>query len=361
MPENPYIEPEFVARLESAERQERLVRGLPEPPEYIERDARLFRAGDYPDKGFSRTPDDLDAIIAATQAGDRVPLIVEHLPDHVELGEVLPETLRRAGDWILGRVRLPLVVFNGLKTKGLSVRINRLSNRISDLSLTPTPRVVGAALMSRESDDHIVFTGGSLMPEDVETTVTPTEPDNTQAPVEPVVDEQAERGLGILRRIGAALNFSSRPDPAESTATPAEPPSPDPALVARLEALEARDREREAAFSRQRIAAAVDRRVTPRMARLVETLRGISDTVTFSDGDAEVTLSRDAAADELLEALSGAVPGGNQLSARDVNADLDFSERSADLAEKLRREHPELTLTQAQEQADQLALSGKGG
>ena len=335
--------------------------------EYVEREARLFQAGYYPDKGFSRTPDDLDAIIAATQAGGRVPLIVEHLPDHVELGEVLPETLRRAGNWLLGRVRLPLAVFNGLKTKGLSVRINRLTNCIADLSLTPTPRVTGAVLMSnRESGDHIVFTGGILMPEDVTEVIDAPEPVEQEAPVEAVADE-AEAGLSILRRIGAALSFS-RPDIAESADPAAKPEQTETEadvndavtpLLARIEALEARTAEQDAAFSEQRIAAAVDRRVAPRLARCVEVLRTASDGVTFSDGDNEVTLSRDEAADELLEALAGGVPSGSQFSARDVSAELDFSDRAAEIASKLRREHPEMSLTQAQAQADQLVLSGQ--
>lgn len=204
------------------------------------------------------------------------------------------------------------------------------------------------------------------MPEDVTEVIDAPEPVEQEAPVEAVADE-AEAGLSILRRIGAALSFS-RPDIAESADPAAKPEQTETEadvndavtpLLARIEALEARTAEQDAAFSEQRIAAAVDRRVAPRLARCVEVLRTASDGVTFSDGDTKVTLSRDEAADELLEALAGGVPSGSQFSARDVSAELDFSDRAAEIASKLRREHPEMSLTQAQAQADQLVLSGQ--
>lgn len=333
--------------------------------EWVERDARLFQAGEYPDRDFSADEGDLDAMVAATQAGERVPVYVEHHERFMDLGDVVTDSLRRVGDWIVGRVKMPRAINDAILTGGVSVRIDRATKRIRELSLTPTPRVAGAALMSWESGDHIVFTGGSLMPEDVE--VTTAEQPAPEAPVETVVDEDAERGLNVLQRIGAmfsrggAPENAGQPDPADDVEARIEAAieAATAPLQSRIDTLESTAAGVQERFSQQWVDDAVRQRVTPRHARLLACLRTGADELTFSDGDESVTLSREAAADELLLALAGTVPGADQIDASDGNEDVEFSVKSARLAEKLRREQPELSLSEAQERADQMVVSGQ--
>lgn len=114
----------------------------------VTREARLFEAGDFPDKGISITEGDLDNIIAAT--GD-VPIRIEHTdtPFDGVLGTC--GKLLRRGKELFGSLSLTDAAWGLLqqtKHRGLSVGILPDKSALAEVSLTLTPRIASAQMFS---------------------------------------------------------------------------------------------------------------------------------------------------------------------------------------------------------------------
>lgn len=116
--------------------------------------AKLFEAGDYPDKGLSVSEEDLD--VMARTSGE-VPLTVGHLdPDSenpLRLGTV--SHLQRRGRELFGVIRFApeawaLLLRSGAKY--LSVCLDRLRKRLLEVSLVVRPRVRDARVRFSEGD-----------------------------------------------------------------------------------------------------------------------------------------------------------------------------------------------------------------
>lgn len=117
--------------------------------EYVEREAMLFEAGDYPDKGLSVTEQDIERL-ASTQ--DEVPIYVEHAESPIKLGKVAQ--LYRKGKQLWGKLRLlpeANALIEKLGVKGLSVRVPRTLDRLIEVSVTGSPRVKGAQVFAEET------------------------------------------------------------------------------------------------------------------------------------------------------------------------------------------------------------------
>lgn len=115
--------------------------------DWIERRAKLFEAGAYPDKGVTVTSEHL-ALMQAN-FGEPVPLLVEHEESPLELGFLY--TVEAIGDELYGTVRLSpeanaLVERSGASS--LSLGISPDLDRIREVSLVRKPRVAGARLFS---------------------------------------------------------------------------------------------------------------------------------------------------------------------------------------------------------------------
>lgn len=67
----------------------------------IERDADLFVAGEYPERGLTVTEEDIARL---AQSPLPIPVYVEHQPSRFQLGEVI--SLQAVGRWLRGRIRL---------------------------------------------------------------------------------------------------------------------------------------------------------------------------------------------------------------------------------------------------------------
>lgn len=125
--------------------------GLGAPPylnatyEWIERSAKLFEAGDYPDKGMSVCEEQL---LALQQAFDLpVPLLIEHASSPLELGYLTD--VRVQGRELYGTVTLTseanaLVERSGARS--LSLGLSQELDRIAEVSLVQNPRVPSARL-----------------------------------------------------------------------------------------------------------------------------------------------------------------------------------------------------------------------
>jgi hypothetical protein len=119
--------------------------------------AKLFEAGDYPDKGLSVSEEDLD--VMARTSGE-VPLTVGHLdPDSenpLRLGAV--SNLHRKGRELFGVIRFAPEAWSLLLRSGakyLSVCLDRLRKRLLEVSLVVKPRVPDARVRFSEDETPV--------------------------------------------------------------------------------------------------------------------------------------------------------------------------------------------------------------
>ena len=122
---------------------------------WVERRAKLFEAGDYPDKGISVSDEDLAALVAGFSGP--VPLLIEHAESPLELGFLL--AVSREGKELHGTVSLSreadaLVRRSG--ARGLSLGLAPDLRSIREVSLVRRPRVTGAGFFS---EDLLAFSG----------------------------------------------------------------------------------------------------------------------------------------------------------------------------------------------------------
>ena len=119
--------------------------------------AKLFEAGDYPDKGLSVSEEDLD--VMARTSGE-VPLTVGHLDPDTEnplrLGAV--GNLHRKGRELFGVIRFAPEAWSLLLRSGakyLSVCLDRLRKRLLEVSLVVKPRVPDARVRLSEGETPV--------------------------------------------------------------------------------------------------------------------------------------------------------------------------------------------------------------
>jgi len=127
--------------------------------DWKQRDAWLFKGGDYPDKGVTADRSFLTGIAQRTNLLPSVPMDLEHGPTEsvLDFGRVVPGSLQvregrppgtapeLQGTWLVGRVAVDPYIDQQLKHRGLSVLLNTAQGVISKLAVTQTPRVPGAA------------------------------------------------------------------------------------------------------------------------------------------------------------------------------------------------------------------------
>jgi len=119
----------------------------PTPQDWIERRAKLFEAGEYPDKGVTVTEGHLALMHANFDAP--VPLLIEHEESPLELGFL--SAVEVVDGELFGTVRLTpeanaLVERSGASS--LSLGLSPELDRIREVSLVRRPRVADARLFS---------------------------------------------------------------------------------------------------------------------------------------------------------------------------------------------------------------------
>ena len=131
---------------------------MPEENEFVERPARLFRAGHYPKKNLTVTVKDLQRIAAGTT---EAPIQVGHVEEKFRLGTAHGFEVR--GDELWGTLRLhrpanALLALNG-NLDTLSIGVPRTLDRLKEVSVTGNPHVAGAQMFSDDNDsDTAVLT-----------------------------------------------------------------------------------------------------------------------------------------------------------------------------------------------------------
>lgn len=118
---------------------------LTQETQWIDRQAKLFEAGDYPDKGVSISEDHLEALVANFDLP--VPVLIEHGDSPLHLGFVT--SVQKRGTELFGTIALTeeadtLLMKNGAES--LSVGLERDLNAIREVSIVRNPRVATARL-----------------------------------------------------------------------------------------------------------------------------------------------------------------------------------------------------------------------
>ena len=126
----------------------------PAPGSWIQRRAKLFEAGEYPDKGVTVTVDHLSGLAASFD--NPVPLLIEHAETPLQMGfltEVLHEGAELFGTVSLTPEADALVESSGAKSLSLGLAPDLSS--IREVSLVRNPRIQSARLFGGE----VVFEG----------------------------------------------------------------------------------------------------------------------------------------------------------------------------------------------------------
>ena len=123
--------------------------------ETIQREAKLFEAGSYPERGLEITEADLDRIIECTS---EAPVRIEHsaTPFDGALGVV--KSLYRNGRELFGKLCFTKAAWELIRAadaRRLSVAISKDKNAISEVSLVREPRIADAAVFSEA--DSLIF------------------------------------------------------------------------------------------------------------------------------------------------------------------------------------------------------------
>ncbi len=117
--------------------------------EYILRTGKIFEAGQYPDKKFEITPEELCEAIADFAPVD---LDLEHMPTILDgkLGKLEAVALGADGWSLIGTVRLPKWLDKqlGEAERKVSATWDRATKKLTKLALVRNPRVKDAALMA---------------------------------------------------------------------------------------------------------------------------------------------------------------------------------------------------------------------
>jgi len=112
----------------------------------IEREAKLFEAGSYPDRGIEVTEEDLDRIIANTS---EAPVRIEHSATPFDGALGVLKSVYRKGKELFGRLCFTQAAWELIKAanaKRLSVAILKDKSGIAEVSLVREPRVADAAV-----------------------------------------------------------------------------------------------------------------------------------------------------------------------------------------------------------------------
>lgn len=169
----------------------------------MERDAKLFEAGEYPDRGLTVTEAHLDQMVQAFT--EPAPVLLEHLAGGWVVGS-LTRVWRRGAE-LFGRVQLlpeAAALIQRLGIRGLSVGLASDLQRILEVSVTAAPRVADARLWSDAcrfpaswADADLPESAVSLEAEGMQP-ADPEPPAAEDAPAEST--EHAEEADTLLRR-----------------------------------------------------------------------------------------------------------------------------------------------------------------
>lgn len=122
--------------------------------QWIERSAKLFEAGAYPDKGVEFGADDLNRL--AEKFCEPVPILIEHATSPLELGRLTQVWVE--GHELFGTVQLSPeanALIERSNAKSLSIGLSAEMDLIEEVSLVQAPRVSTARLFSGRLGEEV--------------------------------------------------------------------------------------------------------------------------------------------------------------------------------------------------------------
>lgn len=114
---------------------------------WIDRRAKLFEAGDYPDKGLKISQADLARLVHTFDLP--VPVLIEHAKNPLELGYLTD--VRHEGDELFGTISLTKEASDLVDASGahsLSLGLDAGLSHIQEVSLVKNPRVASARMFT---------------------------------------------------------------------------------------------------------------------------------------------------------------------------------------------------------------------
>ena len=119
----------------------------------VEKDAKIFEAGEYPDKGIKVSEEDLDTIVRNFA---EAPVKVEHTDSPLDpLGTV--KRVWRQGRELFARLAFPSDMAAFLERRGvkkLSIALHKDPLRLAEVSLVLSPRVPTAAMFAEDQIEN---------------------------------------------------------------------------------------------------------------------------------------------------------------------------------------------------------------
>jgi len=125
--------------------------------EHVVRRGKVFAAGDYPDKAFSASPEDL---VVAQYDFDPVPNKVQHIdpattPTYFDghLGKLTKLEFQEDGETLVGELAIPrwfdnfMREFHPDKPLSVSLEFDRQTKRVVGNTLVPNPRIADSAML----------------------------------------------------------------------------------------------------------------------------------------------------------------------------------------------------------------------
>jgi hypothetical protein len=139
-----------------------------EDGDYVIRTGKVFEAGDYPDKAFAITPEEM---LLAVEGFSPVPVDLEHVPTPLDgkLGELRSVEVGPDGWSLTGTVALPRWLDAALEgsERKVSATWDRATKTLQGLALVRNPRVTDAALMAAFAVDEVA--NGTVKVDDLAT------------------------------------------------------------------------------------------------------------------------------------------------------------------------------------------------
>jgi hypothetical protein len=170
----------------------------------IEREAKLFEAGDYPDRGIEITEEDLDRIVAnASEA----PVRIEHTATPFDGALGVLKSVYRKGRELFGRLcftKAAWELINSANARRLSVAIRKDKSGIAEVSLVREPRIADAAVFSATDGETVSIEGSDLA---LDASFSATDDETTRLRRE-LVDKEVDRRLDELKRQGKLVPAS---------------------------------------------------------------------------------------------------------------------------------------------------------
>ncbi len=162
----------------------------------IEREAKVFEAGNYPDRGIEITEDDLDRFAADTHDA---PLRIEHTNTPFDGAIGLLKSVYRKGRELFGRLCFTRAAWDFITSANatrLSVAIKKDKSGIAEVSLVREPRIADAAVFS---EDEVVSLEQVELHLDAQFSESNEEVTRLQ---KELTDKEAQRRIDELKRAG---------------------------------------------------------------------------------------------------------------------------------------------------------------